>query len=253
MEQAGAASVGGFFALRGTPVPGGAHRPLALLYAGRRHRSRPASTPLPPGCVPPSAGSPRPSRTWGWPPASGRPLWDRPSSPVASRISPLPHSAGIRSTPRRTTCGSTPQTRCRAPRTASASASSTATSYRSRTRSNGTDTSHPGCCGAMPARPWPGAARADHLGPRPPAPRRSAPGPHPGRRTLRPPGPADHRDPAHPGIPQEQLLPLLPVPGRRPLRGLRLRLPAGRFRSVALSMTDVGRRRDSARRRRPRR
>lgn len=34
MEQAGAASVGGFFALRRTPVPGGAHRSLALLYTG---------------------------------------------------------------------------------------------------------------------------------------------------------------------------------------------------------------------------
>ncbi|MEV7234379.1 (2Fe-2S)-binding protein [Streptomyces sp. NPDC051020] len=33
-EQADAASVGGFFALRSTPVPGGAHRPLARLYAG---------------------------------------------------------------------------------------------------------------------------------------------------------------------------------------------------------------------------
>lgn len=34
MDLAQAASVGGFFALRTEPVPGGAHRPLAELYAG---------------------------------------------------------------------------------------------------------------------------------------------------------------------------------------------------------------------------
>lgn len=34
MDLAQAASVGGFFALRTAPVPGGAHRPLAELYAG---------------------------------------------------------------------------------------------------------------------------------------------------------------------------------------------------------------------------
>ncbi|MFF1838151.1 (2Fe-2S)-binding protein [Streptomyces sp. NPDC058231] len=36
MEQADGSSVGGFFVLRRTPVPGGAHRPLAGLYAGER-------------------------------------------------------------------------------------------------------------------------------------------------------------------------------------------------------------------------
>lgn len=34
MDLAQTASVGGFFALRTTPVPGGSHRPLAELYAG---------------------------------------------------------------------------------------------------------------------------------------------------------------------------------------------------------------------------
>ncbi len=167
MDLALLASVGGFFALRATPVPGGGHQPLERLYAG-------ANAPLTARVDKVAARLAAPERRVAasiahlglaarlWSLALGRPR----SSGAYPTWGPA-SCTGTRRPPRPTTCGSRGRRSCPARRPSSASRSSTGTWCRWPRRSGGRGTSPRGSCGATRVRARRGRTRTRRVRARP--------------------------------------------------------------------------------------
>lgn len=220
MDGSAAALVGGFFALRTTAPPDGAHRPLARLYTGE---SAPLTARIDTVAARLGTSERRVAASVAHLGLASR-LWSVALGPAAltGHFPALPPGALYwdpgRSRPP-TTCGWTGTGHCPAPPAGSGRPSSTATWCPLPRRSTGTAPCPTGCCGATPVPRWPEpCGQARRLGAYPPPPRRGRAGPRTGRRTLRPPGPAEHRSPARRGVPPPQLLSVLPHTGRRPVR-----------------------------------